>query len=535
MNSPYYIHLGARYGNIRNAEFSSLSDILAHMDRFGIGQTTATCIAGSPSVSNKQLLKDIAGIPGAPERVIPAFDADPRMEASPGEVLELRECLQTHRPACLMLRPSKMHFRLREIEWVLRAVADLRMPVLLRWEDLDPAYDTDDLISLALRFRDIPFIVQRVAWGSFGPVYDAMHRADNIYMDNAWLHTRGGIELVRNTFGSGRLLFSLGPRSNAGAAIAALARCSLPQGEKDSAASDSFIRLFAEEKDRAVLSARRRTVPDRVINSYWHRFLHEEPITDATPIDMHSHLGPVSPGWFVPSNRIEEQVDTLRRDMDRFGISMFVSVNSNSRGDAIENNRLLQETAGKEPDRFRGYVFYDAGCPERYTDEYLDSLFSGNYFVGFKSLPGYIGIDIADKRYEPMFRYADAHGLPILLHTWEGRYGTAAQCAEAAKHWPNAKVILGHTGGGTAGRRECERIAQAAGYDNVYFEFCGSFLNNVCWEDTLQKIDYTRVLYGTDTYLHDIAWELGRLLSMDIPDDRLRSILGGNARRILGL
>ena len=34
--------------------------------------------------------------------------------------------------------------------------------------------------------------------------------------------------------------------------------------------------------------------------------------------------------------------------------------------------------------------------------------------------------------------------------------------------------------------------------------------------------------------MHEIAWELGRLLSADIPDEQLIAILGGNAKRILG-
>ena len=77
--------------------------------------------------------------------------------------------------------------------------------------------------------------------------------------------------------------------------------------------------------------------------------------------------------------------------------------------------------------------------------------------------------------------------------------------------------------------------AESGAYPNVYYEFCGSFTSRIRWEDTLEKIDYRRVLYGTDTFLHDIAWELGRLLSTDIPDEKLKAILGMNAERVLGL
>ena len=134
-----------------------------------------------------------------------------------------------------------------------------------------------------------------------------------------------------------------------------------------------------------------------------------------------------------------------------------------------------------------------------------------------------------------MFRYAHEHNLPILLHSWDGMpYGTVQMCSDAAKKWPNAKVILGHSGGTTDARNVCHKIARDPAYNNVYFEFCGSFLSTIDWKTSLEYIDHHRILYGTDTHLHDPVWELGRLLSEDIPDNQLQDILAGNARRLFG-
>ena len=52
-------------------------------------------------------------------------------------------------------------------------------------------------------------------------------------------------------------------------------------------------------------------------------------------------------------------------------------------------------------------------------------------------------------------------------------------------------------------------------------------------EESLEYIDYKRLVFGTDTVVHDVAWELGRLLSMDLPDEWLTGILGNNMKRIL--
>ena len=69
----------------------------------------------------------------------------------------------------------------------------------------------------------------------------------------------------------------------------------------------------------------------------------------------------------------------------------------------------------------------------------------------------------------------------------------------------------------------------------MYFDFCGTFKQTIRWPESLKKIDYHRFLFGTDTHCHDVAWEMARLLSEEIPDDQMKEILGGNAVRVLGL
>ena len=103
-----------------------------------------------------------------------------------------------------------------------------------------------------------------------------------------------------------------------------------------------------------------------------------------------------------------------------------------------------------------------------------------------------------------------------------------------AARYPNAKVILGHSGCGDKGRAMCEQIAQDPKYNNVYFEFCATFLSTKSWAESLDIIDYRRVLFGTDAPIHSEVWELARLLSEDIPDEKMEAILGGNAKRLFG-
>jgi len=67
----------------------------------------------------------------------------------------------------------------------------------------------------------------------------------------------------------------------------------------------------------------------------------------------------------------------------------------------------------------------------------------------------------------------------------------------------------------------------------VYLEWCGSFCSSIPWEETLRAVGPRRVVFGTDAMVHDFNWELGRLLSLEVPDGTLTAILGANMRRIL--
>jgi len=75
----------------------------------------------------------------------------------------------------------------------------------------------------------------------------------------------------------------------------------------------------------------------------------------------------------------------------------------------------------------------------------------------------------------------------------------------------------------------------APGQSNVYMEWCGSFCSTRRWEETLKTIPARQIVFGTDAMVHGFEFELGRLLSMDVPDETLVPILGANMRRILAM
>ena len=458
------------------------------------------------------------------DRVIPGYYLGMQAVFENGGIEALRDMLQ-ERPGCVVLYPKDAKYQLRNIEMALQQLEELPLVVMMDAPQVKANGGENDLVYLAQRFPKMAFVIRRIMYPSMPLMVGCMFRASNIYAECSWFHTRNALGMFCRHFGSDRFLFSLGKKGNGGAAMAAVTFSSLTPEEKEKIRWGNFQRLFPQ----AVV----KDIPNRVQNSYWTPFVEEGKVPDVPIYDIHTHMGPAGSDWYLENCEFAAQIAGFEADMQTYHIRKIVS-SCSGRPDLIQANREMEAAVGQKTDRFKGYLRFDPRYGEAYTDAYMDELLSRDYFVGLKSLPHYMQTDIRDEAYAPMFRYAQKRKLPVLLHCWGDGLGSPKKCAEAAAKWPDAKVILGHSGGNDIGKAEAEAVAQDPRYGNVYFEFCGSFPASSSWKDTLEKIDYKRVLFGTDGCLHDIGWEMGRLLSEDIEDEKLAAILGGNAMRLFG-
>ena len=263
----------------------------------------------------------------------------------------------------------------------------------------------------------------------------------------------------------------------------------------------------------------------------WNALRCGQPV-EADILDAHGHIGATNIGFYQPDTEIASVgADTIRQ-MDRLGISQLIISNFSALfGDALEGNRELERELEPFGDRFAGYVVFNPRFADQLVPD-LDRLFESGFFVGFKVLSAYWKFKADDPVYEPMLRYADAHHLPILYHTWDDSWSEPHMLTDAATRYPNAMLLLGHSGGGTAGR--IQGIALAKACPNVYLEFCGSFTGDYPWDRTFEQVGCDRVVFGSDGGgMHDQAWELGRFLSQPIPDEALTPALGQTMRTIL--
>ena len=156
-----------------------------------------------------------------------------------------------------------------------------------------------------------------------------------------------------------------------------------------------------------------------------------------------------------------------------------------------------------DPARLIGFLSVDPTQPDWETD--LERGHQELGLRGIKLLPMYAGFSPDDPSLEPLWTYAEKHGLPVLLHTGTTFIAQAPLAFTlprliepvAEKH-PSVKIILAHLGHPYEG--EC--IATIRKHDNVYADV--SALHYRPWQlyNSLMLAQeygvWHKVLFGTD-------------------------------------
>ena len=521
---PTLFDVNASYGKgaMGAPEFATIADRIAHMDRLGIARAVVWNVESRQHhalASNDTLLDDIARTPGAADRIVPALAISPIMLYERDGVAQLRRQIEGPRARALRFTRCLTGLTLAQIAPVMERIRDLRPVLCLRHDESDAR----DIADLATAFPEVHVVLADIIWGRCLFAFDLMRRHKNVLMESSWLHTFDATELLVRHFGAERLVFGTGYRSHNGASIAALARAAISPEDREKIAHGNLDRLLG------LPPAAPAAAPARRGRRLWPAFLTGEPLA-VDVVDAHGHIGP-SGGYVLEAQREADQIPLALRAMERIGVGTMVCSGLSALLSApVAGNDQLEALLRPHAGRLAGYVAFNPHYAGELVAQ-LDRYFSGSVFVGFKLLCGYWGVTITDPRLAPMWEYAERRRLPVLAHTWNGPLDSPALLKDMVRKYPNVSFILGHSGGGDPGRREAEELAAAN--PNVYLEWCGSFCSTIRWEETLTRVDPSRILFGTDAMAHDIVWELGRLLSVDAPDEILTPILGANMRGIL--
>jgi len=502
-------------------DFPSVRDRLDEMDRLGVSRALlwdSGAVQNHALSSNRALLDEVARTPGAAGRIFPALTLSSLTLYESKGMKTLLE--QFDAVPCRALRFANAMGRLTLMQCapVVRRLLARKPFIILRHDQAS----APDILEFTKTFPSVPLILTEAMWPQQVILFDLMRRRPNILCDLSWMHTFATIELMVEHFGADRLVFGLGSKAHNGAAITALARAEVTAAQRRQIAHGTLDRLTGLDRTPAVTC--RWTA-----NTLWPRFLAGAPL-EVDVVDAHAHLGPSS-GYVMKDQEERGQLRSALRAMDRVGVRTCIFSGMQAlMGAPAEGNALLERLLQPHAERTSGYFVFNP----HYADELaplLEAAFDGPVFAGFKTLCDYWRVPITDKRFTPMWQFANRHRLPVLSHTWDGPFDSPALFRDLVRRYPDIPFLLGHSGGGTSGRLEAEALAQE--YPNVFLEWCGSFCTPRAWDETLRLVGPARVVFGTDAMAHAFDWEMGRLLSLDAPDEVLVPILGANMRAIL--
>jgi len=518
------VAIGRDVGKFGPGEFPDADALVAHLDYLEVERSLVMHQEArdvNPIEGHLRLLEEIKP---HRRRLVPALVVSPFLVFASDGLDFLRDALSAGVRA-LRAFPRSEGYRPVTLERLLGGIRQFQPTLFISLNEAD----APDVVVLAETFPDLKFVVTEFMWNGMGDVLDMLWRRENILVEHSWDHVQGGLETITNAVGPERSLFGFRFKSDYGGSVAALARAQLDDDVKQRVAGGALQDLlslgpFTGEVRPAEITRRK---------PLWNAFRQGETLANVEIIDAHGHTRPGSPWSFIgassqPKRYVRDLIDIL----DRNGVQrVIVSHAPALRGDALMGNHAIEAACAQfGHGRINGYVVFNPKQKDSLVRE-LDGFFGRGFFVGFKIHCDSWRVPVSDPCFVTAWEYADRHRLPILLHTWDGQFSSPTMLTDIVPNYPRASFLLGHSGGGTEGRREA--VALAAANPNVFLEFCGSFTTNVDFTDAIGKLGIGKIVFGSDLTGHDQAWELGRFLSLPLADEELRPALADNIKRIL--
>jgi predicted TIM-barrel fold metal-dependent hydrolase len=202
------------------------------------------------------------------------------------------------------------------------------------------------------------------------------------------------------------------------------------------------------------------------------------------------------------------------------------------------------------PERLIGFLSVDPT-----QDGWEDELRYGHQELklrGIKLLPMYAGFRPDEPRLDPLWRYAQQHHLPVLLHTGTTFIAQAALDCTLPRHidpvaarFPDVPIIMAHLGHPYEG--EC--VVTARKHPNVYADI--SALHYRPWQfyNSLMLVQeygiWDKVLFGTDYPFTNVAATLRGLRSLNqmlagtslprLSEDAIERMIYRESLELLGL
>jgi hypothetical protein len=253
-------------------------------------------------------------------------------------------------------------------------------------------------------------------------------------------------------------------------------------------------------------------------------------MSEAFIVDSHVHTGYTNQ-FFSP----EVDAKSLLSRMDTFLVRY--SINLSSMRAILGDVREEMESEQREYEESGGRLFYCGFYDPRRGREDIVLLEKASRWTGMKGIkihPSFANVAADDPRYEPVWRFANEHGLPIVSHTWSVSSYNPAQALSTpnrfepmVEKFPTVRFVLAHSAGKGEGRREAVRMAGS--YPSVYMDCAGDIYDRHYFETMAAAKLEKKVLFGTDYPWIDIRSHLAAVYLAAISAEAKLRILRENA------
>ena len=198
-----------------------------------------------------------------------------------------------------------------------------------------------------------------------------------------------------------------------------------------------------------------------------------------------------------------------------------------------ESNSETMEIVAAYPERCCGMAYLSGAHEPAFTRDEISRTIADGPLLGIKL---WVSVNARDRRLDPLMERAAELGVPVLHHSWYKSVGATfnesppCDIADLGRRHPDTKLIMAHLSG--CGWRG---VCDIAPHENISLDTCGSQPESGLVEYAVQELGAERVLFGSDAPGRDFACQLGRVLAAAAADDDRAAVLGGNAKRLLGL
>lgn len=261
-----------------------------------------------------------------------------------------------------------------------------------------------------------------------------------------------------------------------------------------------------------------------MIDSIHERARLGKPLDDVLIIDCHSHIGAYC-HFHAPCNDAEGMLAS----MDALGVNtVMITAHASIGPDYIYGNDLVIDAVQRYPDRFWGYVTVNPHYPADMRHE-IDRCMTIPGMKGIKLHPSCHSVPIDYENYRPAYEYANERRLPILIHTWGS--GQILTVDKLAGQYPQAKFIMGHSGGDVLAMEEAIKVVNR--HENVYGDLALSMVREGNVEWLLEKMGPDKVLYASDMPFFDPRPAFGRVALSRLNEQQKADVFGLNLIRLL--